>query len=750
METLYLVIVILLLTLAVFDLTVGVSNDAVNFLNSAIGSKSGSFKVIMTVAAVGVFCGASMSNGMMEIARHGIFNPEYYYFSDLMFIFMAVIVTDIILLDIFNTMGMPTSTTVSMVFELLGASFMTALIKSYTLDNGIPAAEYINTDKALSVVLGIFVSVAIAFFFGSLVQYICRILFTFSLKKNFKYKIGIFGGFSATAIIYFMLIKGVRDMAFMTPEMKMWVDDNTLMIVGVAFLVFTIISQILYWCHVNVLKVIVLMGTLSLAMAFAGNDLVNFIGVPLAGYSSFGYYLDAGCPDPTTMVMSRLHEPAQTPIYFLVGAGLIMVVALATSKKAHNVVKTSVDLARQDEGDEMFGSSRAARRIVRMSTNVANWFVDNTPDKVRHWINSRFDIGESDMPEGAAFDQLRAAVNLVLAGLLVALGTSLKLPLSTTYVTFMVAMGTSLADRAWGRESAVFRITGVLSVIGGWLLTAAAAFMLCSIIVSVMRFGGIYVAFGIAVLAISLMIRSNIKYNKQQKIKNAQGQDLFQEIVRSKDKAYTWDLLQQYIAASQKEFMEFIIEKYDQVTKGFVTEDLKDLRRANVALPKYKIQLKATRRKQTMALRKVEPRVAIENNTWLHLSYNSSQQMIYCMMRSCEPCLEHVDNNFAALPQDLKDQYEPIRLQIRDLLSESLEMIKTSNYDDTSDIRKRCDDMKSQLSAVRKALVNHIHENMQNYSVIYVYLNLLQESQEMIGSLRHMLRALRKIEKDEN
>ncbi|MCF0190050.1 MAG: inorganic phosphate transporter [Marinilabiliaceae bacterium] len=749
METIYLVIVILLLTLAVFDLTVGVSNDAVNFLNSAIGSKTASFKIIIAVAAIGVFFGASMSNGMMEIARHGIFKPEYYLFSDLMYIFMAVIVTDIILLDIFNTMGMPTSTTVSMVFELLGASCTTAIVKAFTLDNGISVADYINTDKALSVILGIFISVAIAFFFGTLVQYICRILFTFSLKRNIKYKIGIFGGLSVTAIIYFMLIKGTKDMSFMTDDVKMWIAENTMTIVAVSLVVFTLISQLLHAVGVSVFKMIVLLGTFSLAMAFAGNDLVNFIGVPLAGFSSYGYYAEAGFPNPSEYVMSRLNEPAQTPVYFLVGAGLIMVVALATSKKAHNVVKTSVDLARQDEGEEMFGSSRTARRIVRLSTNVANWFVDITPDGLRRWINNRFDVGNSDMPEGAAFDQLRASVNLVLAGLLVALGTSLKLPLSTTYVTFMVAMGSSLADRAWGRESAVFRITGVLSVIGGWLLTAAAAFLLCSIVVLAMRFGGIYVALAIAFFAMFILIRSNIMYKRRQKLRDAEGDQIFQDILHSKDKMQTWHLLQKHIELSQKEFLEFICDRYCDITRGFMDENLKQLRRSNVMLPKEKALLKSIRRKQTLALRRVEPRQAIENNTWLHLSYNNSQQMVYCLMRMCEPCLEHVDNNFAAMPVDLKEQYEPIRKEIFGLLDESRVIVTESNYDATNELRRRCDDMKSKLSSVRKELVNHIHEDMNTYSVIYVYLNMLQESQEMISSLRHMLRALRKIERED-
>lgn len=748
MESVYLGIVIFLFTLAIFDLTVGVSNDAVNFLNSAIGSRAASFKTIIAVAAIGIFCGASMSNGMMDIARHGIFNPQYFYFGDVMYIFMAVIVTDVVLLDIFNTMGMPTSTTVSMVFELLGASFATAVIKHVSEVDALAVSEYLNTDKALSVIIAIFFSVAIAFTFGSIVQYITRLIFTFHFKRRLKWKIGIFGGIAATAIIYFMLIKGVGSLAFMDAAKKQWIADNTALIVGGCFVCFTILMQVLHAVGVNVLKIIVLLGTFSLALAFAGNDLVNFIGVPLAGFASYCYYTEDGGAAPMEYLMTRLNDPDGTPIYFLVAAGLIMVIALATSKKAHNVVKTSVDLARQDGGDEMFGSSRAARRIVRMSSGAANWFVDVTPIRIRHWVNRRFDTSESDMPDGAAFDLVRASVNLVLAGLLIAVGTNLRLPLSTTYVTFMVAMGSSLADRAWGRESAVFRITGVLSVIGGWLLTAGAAFLLASLVVSAMRFGGIYVTIGIGLLAIGQLVNSHIRFKRGKKNVEENGNDIFDQIVASKDKAQTWALLQTYISKTQVHFMRFIINAYQQVTDGFVDEDLKMLRKTNQSLPKEKALLKAIRRKKTLGLRKVEPRLAIENNTWLHLSYNNSQQMVYCLMRMCEPCLEHIDNNFPPLPEELKTQFTPVRDQIVGLFSESLEIFETDNYDKTVEIRQRCDDMKSTLSQMRKELVNHIHEDMDRYSVIYVYLNVLQETQEMISSLRHMLRAIRKIEKD--
>ena len=477
METMFLGIIVFLFLLAIFDLVVGVSNDAVNFLNSAVGSKAASFKMIMIVAAVGIFFGATLSNGMMEIARHGIFRPEQFYFQELMCIFLAVMVTDVVLLDIFNTLGMPTSTTVSMVFELLGGTFVLALIKIAADETGLLGFDdLLNTEKALSVILGIFLSVAIAFFFGTLVQYISRLIFTFNYTGRLKYTIGLFGGVAATAIIYFMLIKGLKDSSFMTSENKAWVQENTMMLISTCFVFFTILMQILHWCKVNVFKVVVLMGTFALATAFAGNDLVNFIGVPLASLSAFQDYAANGAGDPMGLLMTSLNGPAKTPFIYLLIAGIIMVVALFTSKKAHNVIKTSVDLSRQDEGEEMFGSSAVARSIVRSTMTASQNIAKVIPNSVKVWADKRFCKDVMVMENGAAFDLVRASVNLVLAGLLIALGTSLKLPLSTTYVTFMVAMGTSLADRAWGRETAVYRITGVLSVIGGWFITAGAAF----------------------------------------------------------------------------------------------------------------------------------------------------------------------------------------------------------------------------------------------------------------------------------
>ena len=405
METFYLFLIIFLFVLAVFDLSVGVSNDAVNFMNSAIGSKAASFKVIMVIAAIGIFVGASLSNGMMDIARHGIYQPQHFYFSEIMCILLAVMLTDVVLLDIFNSLGMPTSTTVSLVFELLGGTVAISLIKIANSNGALQLGDLLNTDKAFTVILAIFLSVAIAFFFGAIVQYISRLIFTFNYKKHMNYFIGLFGGLAATSILYFMLIKGLKESSFMEGDLKTMIYSNTDTIVWGALIFFTLLMQVLHWLKVNVFKVVILLGTFALALAFAGNDLVNFIGVPLAGYSSYMDLMAQGGTTTTdTFLMESLLEPAKTPWYFLVGSGLVMVIALATSKKAQAVIKTSVDLARQSDGNENFGTSPVARVLVRTCNNASNTILSVVPLRVKDWIDSRFNNNEIIFEDKASFD----------------------------------------------------------------------------------------------------------------------------------------------------------------------------------------------------------------------------------------------------------------------------------------------------------------------------------------------------------
>ncbi len=743
MDIMFLCVVVFLFMLAIFDLSIGVSNDAVNFLNSAMGSKAASLKHIIIIASIGVFMGAAMSNGMMDIARHGIFRPEHFSFYDLICIFMAVMVTDIILIDIFNSLGMPTSTTVSMVFELLGATFVVALIK---MAGGVDLGfnELLNTEKALSVILGIFLSVAIAFVFGTIVQFLSRTIFSFNYKSKLKWKIGIFGGICTTAITYFLLIKGAKELSFMTPEVKMWINENTGYILIGCLVFFTLFMQLLHALRVNVLKVVVLLGTFALAMAFAGNDLVNFIGVPLSGLAAYQDYAANGGGDARGFMMDSLNGPSDTPLYFLIGAGLIMVVSLATSKKARNVSKTEIGLSSQQVGDEMFGSSGIARRLVRWSLNIIALVRRMTPPKVRNWFNRRFNTDETIMDQGAAFDLIRGSINLVLAGALIALGTSMKLPLSTTFVTFMVAMGTSLADRAWSRESAVFRITGVISVIGGWFLTAGVAFIGAGIIVAAMHFGGHWVMFALGIVTIILIIRSNRRFRKRQK--EEKGDAMFQSILSTDDKTEAWNMLLIYIIELQEKFLTYANETYRGITEAFISENVRTLNKAESSLYRQKGILKNARRKETLCLRHVSRETAIEKSTWFHLSNNCCMGILYNLRRINEICKEHVENNFLPLPQKYVEEYELIRTRVSTLFNDTLDMMDTNSEETIPMLRRHCDEIKDTISDTYHRLHDQLREgDTASMTVVYVYLNMLQETQEMVSSIRKYLRANAKL-----
>ena len=744
MDPLFLCVVAFLFLLAIFDLSVGVSNDAVNFLNSAIGSRAASFRRILIVASVGVFIGAAMSNGMMDIARHGIFRPEHFSFYDLICIFMAVMVTDVILLDVFNTLGMPTSTTVSMVFELLGATFVVSLLKMASDSTGLGFSDLLNTEKVLSVILGIFLSVAVAFFFGTLVQFLARMIFSFNYRSRLKGKIGIFGGLCITAIVYFLLIKGAKDLTFMTPEVKALIREHTLPILGVCFAGSALVMQLLHALHVNVLKVIVMTGTFALAMAFAGNDLVNFIGVPLSGLAAYRDYAANGAHDAHGFLMDSLNGPADTPLVFLVGAGLIMVLSLATSKKARNVTKTEIGLGSQHAGEEMFGSSRLARRLVRWTLSAFAWIRRATPRRIRLWFRRRFDAEQSILEPGASFDLIRGSVNLVLAGALIALGTSLKLPLSTTFVTFMVAMGSSLADRAWGRESAVFRITGVISVIGGWFLTAGAAFIGAGIIVFFMHWGGVWVMSACAALTVFLLVRSNRRFRARKS--EEEGDALFQTILSTEDDTRTWDLLLLYMTEQQRKFILFAAAGYRTITDAFIREAVRTLDKAEGDLARQKELLKSARRKETLCLRKVNREVAIEKSAWFHLANDCCISMLYNLRRINEVCKEHVDNNFLPLAPHHVAEFRTVRTQVAALFDDTLAELGTSGIGNIPALRQRCDDIKWLISGMYHKLHDRLHEGDPSaMTVLYVYLNLLQETREMVANLRKYLRAYAKL-----
>ncbi|WP_111707218.1 inorganic phosphate transporter [Lutibacter citreus] len=525
MGDIYILMLVALTVLAIIDLVVGVSNDAVNFLNSAIGSKAIPIKAILIIASVGVAVGAITSSGMMEVARKGIFNPAEFYFDEIMFIFMAVMITDILLLDVFNSLGMPTSTTVSIVFELLGAAVAMALIKISNNDAETFAnvGKYINSDKALLIISGILLSVFIAFTVGALVQFLSRLLYTFQFEKRKSFVNALFGGFAITAITYFIFVKGMKGTPFYD-DIKHLIEGRTFEIIIYGFLFWTLLSQLLVSVFkVNILKFIVIIGTFSLAMAFAGNDLVNFIGVPIAAWNSYQEWHASGIPaHEFSMGVLAKKVPSNPTLLFI--AGMIMVITLWFSKKAKSVIETGINLARQGDGHEKFQANAVSRTVVRGAISFSKGMSKIVPPKSLKWIDSKFQKPIVELPkdksyELPAFDMVRASVNLFVAGILISIGTSLKLPLSTTYVTFMVAMGTSLADRAWGRESAVYRVAGVFNVIGGWFLTALSAFTVAAIFAYVIYLGEIVSVAVLLIIVLFLLGRSSVRHTKKAKEK---------------------------------------------------------------------------------------------------------------------------------------------------------------------------------------------------------------------------------------
>lgn len=743
MEFLYIGIIVFLFCLAISDIIVGVSNDAVNFLNSAVGSKTAKFRNLIIIASIGVFLGASLSNGMMDIARHGIFQPQYFSFAELITIMLAVMVTDVILLDAFNSRGLPTSTTVSLVFELLGGTVALAMIKNIQTDGALTFTQMINTDKALSVILGIFLSIAIAFVFGMIIQWIVRTIFTFNYKPRMKYLAGVFGGIAVTAIVYFLLIKGLKDSSFMTAEANAWIKEHTGMLVLCLFVGSSIIMQILHWCKVNILKVIVLMGTLSLAMAFAGNDLVNFVGVPLAGFSAWQDYSANGMGvGADNYLMGSLLEPAHTPMIFLILSGATMVFALATSRKARNVINTEVNLTNQNESEASFGTSATGRRLVQIANSFATWLEKVTPLRVRNWIDSRFNKDEAILVKGAAFDQMRAAVNLVVSSLLIALGTSLKLPLSTTFVTFTVAMGTSLMDRAWDRESAVGRVTGMMSVMGGWLLTAVIAFAVCFVMALLMHYGSFVAMILLSLVALFIIIHSNIKFNRKSHEKE-KNKTVFEQMM-SAEPEQVWTLLKGQIKDNTVKELDYVSNYYTTFIDCFENENLKCLRRNYNTLHGEIEGYKSVRRKEILALKRTDPTVSMQAGTWFHLESNHLSQLLYSLKRISEPCKEHLENNFNPLPKDCVEEFAPASEAFLVLLRRTSEYVGAEADDAKSKaIIKEISAYKKQVAVLRKNNVDRFNSesDTSNFNIYILYQTILQETQQMADDLKHLIRA---------
>lgn len=746
METIYMCIVGFLLCLAVFGLFVGVSNDAVNFMQSAVGARAAKFRTILIFASVGVILGAIMSTGMMDVARNSIMIPQHYSFAEVITIFLAVMVTNVLILDTFNSLGMPTSTTISLVFGLLGSTFSIATLKAFSSD-AIGYDMLLNSSQALSMIIAIFVSVAFAFVFGWFIMWISRIVFTFNYKHHSRYAIAIFGGIAFTALAYFIFLKGIGNSPYLASDIRLWIIENTRWLLFITFMGSTFLVQILYLLKVNIFRMIVLVGTFALAMAFAGNDLVNFIGIPLTGLESYQDYVShANGATPSSFMMTSLMDSAHTPPVYLLLAGIIMVVAMATSRKAQNVIKTSVDLSRQDEGDEMFGSSRAARAIVRFFQSANKAVSGILPSCVARYINTRLNKNTIILEDkNAAFDMVRASVTLVVSSMLITIGTNYKLPLSTTYVTFMVAMGSSLADRAWSRESAVFRVTGVISVIGGWFITAGASFLAAALVCLLMYYGGVVSNLLVLVLMVVIIIRSNIKYRKKIQQED-RDKDVFQLMMRTRDPELVWDMLRKQVRRTQSNICRFSLEQFNLIMLGFESENSSLLGKSNKSLKNVKTMLKKTRKQQLLVLQRIPYNIAIERNTWFHLGMNSNQQYIYTLRRMLEPIKEHVDNSFNPLSSELINEFMPVKNTINELMKATCEQIETGRYDNYRQILADADTCKDNLSVLRKKHIDRMQQSSDNslMQVNLLYLNVLQESQQLLSNMRHQLRAAKK------
>jgi phosphate/sulfate permease len=736
MDIIYISLIGILFLLAISDLIVGVSNDAVNFLNSAIGSKAAPFKIIMIVAAIGILVGATFSSGMMEVARKGIFHPQEFYFSEIMFIFLAVMITDVILLDLFNTFGLPTSTTVSIVFELLGAAVGISLLKMAGSGNERELGDFINSGKALAIISGILLSVVVAFSVGATVQYLTRILFSFRYEKRLKYFGAIWGSIAITAITYFILIKGAKGASFMDADMKAFIKDNTFIILLGSLIFWTLILQLLHWLvKLNILKLTVLVGTFALAMAFAGNDLVNFIGVPLAGLESFKAFIAHPDADPNMFLMESLQSKVSTPTLYLLIAGIIMVLTLWFSKKAKGVIKTTIDLSRQDEGSERFGSSAISRTLVRSSLNLGKVIRIFVPQRIQRGINKQFNpIKEKNTsPDAPSFDMIRASVNLVVASILIAFATSLKLPLSTTYVTFMVAMGTSLADKAWGRESAVYRITGVLSVIGGWFFTALSAFTVAFVLAMLFYWGG-FIAIAMMVIIAGFVITKTHSYHKKkEEITNEQTDDLA-------------DINEENILHKCNIKVTSTISKvnnyYKDIIEGITNENLKQLKKVSKEIDTLNSEAKKIKDKLGSTIGKLQDD-SIETGHYYVQVIDYLRETAHNISFLAKPCFEHIDNNHKGLIHIQSEELNELRSHIDTLLKGIIYAISNNDYLSIGTLINKQQDMLNLLAKFKKKQIKRIkHEEVGTKNSL-LYLTIINETKNLILNSINLLKSQR-------
>ncbi len=736
MENLYIYMLAALAFLAVADLVVGVSNDAVNFLNSAIGSKAVSFKTIMIVASIGVAVGALTSSGMMEVARKGIFNPGEFMFNEIMVIFMAVMLTDILLLDFFNTLGLPTSTTVSIVFELLGASVAVALIKIYADGSGqniTNLSDYINNSKAIEIILGILLSVVVAFTIGAIIQYVSRVLLSFKFQEKPTWYSAVFSGFAVTSIMYFIIVKGLKNATFLPLNLKDFLSTNPMAFIGISFLVFTVLSYLLVKIfNAKIYTIIIIVGTFALAVAFAGNDLVNFIGVPIAAWNSYEVWSKTGVA-ASDYAMVALGEPVQTEPYLLLIAGLIMVLTLWFSSKAKAVVKTSVDLSRQDEGKERFQPNFLSRNIVRLTIALSERIDTILPDSYKSWAEKQYikPVSVLKAQDTPAFDLVRASVNLMVASVLISIATSMKLPLSTTYVTFMVAMGTSLADRAWGSESAVYRVAGVLNVIGGWFMTAFSAFIAASIMAVILYYGKGYALTWLLILAILLLGKNYLSHRKKYQVQKEE------------------DKLEKYESSSTQ---GVILESADTIAKvvkrgnriytsainGLATQDLPSLKKNKKQIEKLSDETEELKDNVFYFIKNLEEPSVNASNFYLDiLGYleDITQSLEYISKVSHK----HVNNNHKKLKFSQIKELKDLDEKLETLFLTTQSAFETRSFDKIGELLSQKNLMFNLVKAKIQKQVERTRNEESSPKNTTLYFNLLLETKDLLTAIMNLL-----------
>ncbi|MGK0325760.1 MAG: phosphate/sulfate permease [Polaribacter sp.] len=732
----YILMLVALAVLAIVDLVVGVSNDAVNFLNSAIGSKAISVRNIMIIASLGVFFGAVTSSGMMEVARKGIFNPSMFMFQDIMFIFMAVMITDILLLDIFNSLGMPTSTTVSIVFELLGAAVCISLIKISANDSQSISDiwNYINHKKAIQIINGILLSVVVAFSIGALVQFVSRLIYSFNFEKRATYINALFGGFAITAITYFIIIKGMKGTPFYG-NVKGLIEGNTIVIIAGSFVAWSIISQLLIqFLKVNVLKLIIGIGTFSLAMAFSGNDLVNFVGVPIAAWNSYEAWSVSGV-SADAFSMGILAKKVPSNVYLLLLAGAIMVVTLWTSSKAQNVIKTGIDLSRQGEGHEKFQPNPLSRVAVRFAMVLNTGIRYVIPKKTLAFVDTKFQKPVIELPkdktyELPAFDLVRASVNLIVAGILISIATSMKLPLSTTYVTFMVAMGTSLADRAWGRESAVYRVAGVINVIGGWFLTALTAFLAAAIVAYLISWHMVMIPILLAVVAL-LIGRNTLIHRKKKK-------EVKKQVYIERAESITINGVIEESADHISEVINRVNKLYTNVVNDLANHDLNKLRKTDKHVEKLNDEIDDLKDGVFYFIKSLDE-TSVQGSRFYIMVLGYLQDVAQSISYISRASYKHVNNNHKNLKKGQIKDLKTIDNELSSLLTKEAAIFENRHLDDLNALLVEKNQLLKSVSLSIEKQVARIRTDETSPKNTTLYFSVLLETKDLISALMSLL-----------